>query len=168
MAVSLQAGTCFVSGSINALKDNDKTDKAPGYLDFFVKSKDDKDRDILVYPYVVECVFSNIEQPFMFLRAFWYYIEARALLHLVGSSLSEQGTRALETYTELRRSVVSPFIHDRFPERQYYTRVNVTTASELDTFYDKHLFSKIRTIQRKSLIIAQVVSRGEKREKIGV
>jgi hypothetical protein len=154
--------TGFVSGNINVVAGVEKRDKIPGYLDFFVKSKDDKDRDILVYPYIVESIFSNIEQPFMFLRAFWYYIEARVLLHLVHGDLSENISRALETYTSYRRSVVAPFIYDMFPERQYYTRINVTGASELEVFYDKYLFSKIRTIQRKALIIAQVVLRGEK------
>jgi hypothetical protein len=154
--------TGFVSGGINVIADVEKIDEAPGYLDFFVKSKDDKGRDILVYPYIVESIFSNIEQPFMFLRAFWYYIEARVLLHLVRGTLSENASRALETYTSYRRSVVAPFIYDMFPERQYYTRINVTGASELEVFYDKHLFSKIRSVQRKALIIAQVVSRGER------
>ncbi len=154
--------TGFVSGIINVVTDIEKIDKASGCLDFFVRSKDDKGRDVLVYPYVVETVFSNIEQPFMFLRSFWYYIEARVLLHLVRGDLSENVSRALETYTSYRRSVVAPFIYDMFPERQYYTRINVTEASELEVFYDKYLFSKIRTIQRKAIIISQVISRGEK------
>ncbi len=154
--------TGFVSGNVNVVTGIENIDETPGYLDFFVKSKDDKGRDILVYPYVVESVFSNTEQAFMFLRAFWYYIEARVLLHLVRGSLDENVSRALETYTSFRRSVVAPFIHDMFPERQYYTSVNVTGASELEAFYDKHLFSKIRSTQRKALIISQVVLRGEK------
>jgi hypothetical protein len=157
--------TGFVSGNINAKIDTDKIDKTPAHLDFFVKGKDEKDRDILVYPYNVECVFSNVEQPFMFLRAFWYYIEARVLLHLVGSDLNEGVSHALEQYTECRRSLILPFVYDKFPERQYYTQVNVTKASEVEFFYDKHLFSKIRMVQRKALIIARVISRGENEEK---
>nr|MDO8083708.1 hypothetical protein [Candidatus Sigynarchaeum springense]MDO8118481.1 hypothetical protein [Candidatus Sigynarchaeota archaeon] len=152
--------TGFVSGNINASIDDSKIDKIPGHLDFFVKRKDDKDRDVLMYPYVLECVFSSSEQAFMFIRAFWYFIEARVLFHLVGGVLDEQTSGALGTYTELRRSLISPFIHDQFPERHYYTKVNVTTASELETFYDKFLFSKLRIVQRKALIIARVIARG--------
>jgi hypothetical protein len=154
--------TGFVSGNVNVIVNADKIDKTPGYLDFFVRSKNDADKEVFVYPYLVECDFSNIEQPFMFLRAFWYYIEARVLLHLVGWVLDERAARALEIYTECRRSIISPFVYDKFPERQYYTRINAIAAPELETFYDKHLFSKIRAIQRKSLIIARVVSRGNK------
>ncbi|MEX2682888.1 MAG: hypothetical protein Q6373_014960 [Candidatus Sigynarchaeota archaeon] len=153
--------TGLMYGNINASIDDSKIDKIPGHLDFFVKQKDDKDRDVYIYPYVMECVFSSFEQAFLFIRAFWYFIEARVLLHLVGGTLDEQTCSALKIYTDLRRSLVSPFVHDNFPERHYYTKVNATTAAELETFYDKHLFSKLRIVQRKALIIARVVARGE-------
>ncbi len=152
--------TGFLSGNINIFMGTSIAGKTPGHLDFFMRNKDDKGRDILVYPYVLECVFSSSEQAFMFVRAFWYFIEARVLYHLVDGVLAEEASRALETYTELRRLVVSPFVHDKFPERHYYTRVNATTGTELDAFYDKHLFSKLRMVQRQALIIARVVSRG--------
>lgn len=152
--------TGFVSGNVNAIMNLNKTEEDPDQLDFFTKSKGSEGRDVLTYPYSVECVFSNNEQSFMFMRAFWYYIEARVILHLAGSILDERVSRALEAYTEVRRAVVSPFIHDKFPERHYYTRIGATAVSELELFYDKHLFSKLRIAQRKALIIARVVSRG--------
>lgn len=156
--------TALFLGVINVVADGDMISKESNLGDFFIRGKDDKNHDVLVYNYAVEGVFSSMEQSFLFLRAFWYYIEARVLLHLVQGSLGEAAMHALESYTDLRRSAISALIHDKFPEQHYYSRIDVSSVSELETFYDKHLFSKLRSIQRKCLLLSKVVSCGHERK----
>jgi hypothetical protein len=130
---------------------------------FFTRMKNDSGEEILSYNYSVEVVFSNMEQSFMFIRAFWYFIEAKILEHVFNGVLAPQVFDLLASYENTRKTLVLPFIHDNFPENHYYTKINVQSKNELDQFYDKYMFSKIRVVQRKSLMIAQVINGATKK-----
>jgi len=149
----------LVSGSINTLVGAGKIDKNPWPSGFLYKGKHDEDRDVITYPYAVELVFTNIEQAIMFLRFLVLHRGSRSLPPRGRRSRWRGGPRVRDLHGIAAIDIIA--LHTRqVPEQHYYTRVNATTAPELEAFHNKYLFSKLRMVQRKALIIARVIARG--------
>jgi hypothetical protein len=150
--------TGFINGTVQLRNIPHSLEKNLENNIFFTSMKNDCGEEILSYKYSVEGVFSNMEQSFMFIRAFWYFIEAKILQYVFNDVLAPQVFDLLASYANTRQTLVLPFIHDSFPENHYYTKVNARNKNELDHFYNKYMFSKIRMVQRKSIMIAQVIN----------
>jgi hypothetical protein len=153
--------TAFMQGKINFSLGQSDLDKSPIEDAFFQRENGD-DGDLISYTYDVENKFCNMEQTFMFIRNFWYYIETMVLFHAIKDSIPKNVETQLIKYIDLRKSLIFPFIHDGFPENHYYSKIDVQTSDELEEFYDKYLFSKTRSTQRKALLLASVIANATK------
>jgi len=153
--------TAFMQGKINVDVDKSGLDEINIDSAFF-KRETCNDGDIISYYYVVENRFCSLEQTFMFIRIFWYYIEAMVLFHVLHDTISERVKSQLMKYVDLRRSIVLPFIHDNFPENHYYSKIDLQTSDELNLFYSKYLFSRMRATQKKTLLLANVIANATK------
>lgn len=126
----------------------------PAYFETF---NDDRGIPVVQYHYDLELVFSNLEEVFFLTRSFWYFIEA-ALIHEVLNNAHKYCMLSLmQQYLSLRRLLIDPFIYVQFPERIFFTKIIVPSESELMQFYEKKLFSKLRSVQKKSLFVAKMI-----------
>lgn len=153
--------TGFMQGKVNVDLEKNGLNEKPIEDEFFKRENGDEG-DSMGYTYVIEDRFCSMEQIFMFMRAFWYYIEAMVLFHVLQGIISVSVITQFLKYIELRRSLVLPFFHDNFPENHYYSKIDVQTSDELDIFYDKYLFSKMRAVQKKTFLLANVIANATK------
>ncbi|MHA1748591.1 MAG: hypothetical protein ACTSYF_08135 [Promethearchaeota archaeon] len=123
---------------------------------FVIKEFEDNKVEIVYYYSMGEACVS-IEQMFLFIRAFWYYIEAQVIYQVIEDHLSEDSKNLLKNYIDLRKTLISPFLELNFPKTVYKLKIDDLNADLITKYYNKYFFSKLRLIQKRSILIAQVI-----------
>jgi hypothetical protein len=111
----------------------------------------------IIYNCAVETIFSKVEQFFLFMRAFWYYIEGEVAQVVFRNIFSENLLKVLHRYSNLRSSLIEPFIIKKFPETLYVTKIRDINAKEVERVYKKDFFSRLSKIQNKSAFMAGMI-----------
>nr|MDO8117240.1 hypothetical protein [Candidatus Sigynarchaeota archaeon] len=126
----------------------------PTFFDFFK----DATHEVMKYTYSAEVAFVTVEQVFLFCRALWYYVESAVCYHALSAIEKECNiTRLTGKILALRESLVTPFLHVRFPENHFYSKVHQMTRDELNLFYDKYLLSKFRFNQHQAFLLSKTI-----------
>lgn len=146
-----------VNCEVNVELDNKFSNELNCDKKYLRKNGNGKNTIKISYNCAVETIFSKVEQFFLFMRAFWYYIEgevARVVLHNI---FSENLLKVFDRYISLRKSLIEPFIKIKFPETLYMTKIKKIHSKKVEKFYKKDFFSKLSRIQNKSAFMAGMI-----------
>ena len=93
-----------------------------------------------------------------FLRAFWYFVEAKVLFELLGEELSDQGRELLKQYVILRKSLIKPFMSDEFEKNRFSSNLEENNKNKLNMYFDKWFFSNSKIVNRKCLMLSRMIT----------
>ncbi|MHA1372442.1 MAG: hypothetical protein ACTSRA_22300 [Promethearchaeota archaeon] len=119
---------------------------------FFVR-----DYEHIIYKYHFDIVFINLEQLFLYIRAFWYFIESAVISFIFNPECSNSLSNYLNQYNSLRKSLVSPFTEINFPQLDFFNKTISLDRDFLNNYYYKYFFSRMGDVQKKSLLMAMAI-----------
>ena len=114
------------------------------------------------HDYTAELAFFKVEQFFLFMRALWYYTEAKLLQDIISSREAPALRKLVDNYTRLRHSLISPFLVENPSWDAFKMRRDVLNkqAADLDEYYNQEFFSRMSFVQQRCSSLARLIRLG--------